>query len=408
MKQVFLPALLRSGRRIALKDHLISSYSFEYKMDQVYLPAILPTTLRERWGLRPICWMDPELRGTDAYYPYGLLSYYHWEASRLAFEPDTHLFGDSGGYSVATLNARISAVESLRWQLRFCQVGVLLDVPPYVSTGSSVLGGSASSNWGPALRKTLENLEVALPLYLDARKAGSSFRWWGVVHGETWEQMDEWYGRVSEIYPFTSEGEGWAVKPHPANNAQAVARCLGFIRKHGIKRAHFLQMTGLPAASILFALGPEAGLEYATYDSATPSFMGINRTIILPTRDGTAFHNLSEKFRESGETFARDAMRDWCGCPSCTFLREDLSDHPELGDDGEYWKYRMIFHNTLSLVDILRRRKDMIDEDPKKVLQEILGRDGERDLYGSVLRAFDGRESHIVSLGTPKSLFDFI
>jgi hypothetical protein len=424
MKQLYIPALFRLPRLpLGPEKERVSVYPFERHMDQVYLPAILPTTLYDKWDLHPINWMDPRLRGTEVYYPYALLSFYHWRSARTVFEDDSHIFGDSGGYSVATLGANIDSPEALRWQLRNCHLGVILDVPPYISVGSAVLGGAAASNWEEALEKSVRNTQQALPVYLKAKDEGHPFKWWGVVHGETHEQMSEWYGRIREVYPFEEDGEGWAMKPHPANDPRSLARCLRFVKSVGIKRAHFLQMTGLPAVTTLFALGPRAGLEYATYDSATPSFSGINRTIFRVSDDGLSFKTIVEKFRETGgvDTKARDFMRDECQCPSCQFLRKDLEVRPEV--DEEYWKYRMIFHNTTTLVSLLARRFEATQADPDGLLRRALGRvpegllapEGEqkktgrkRNLYGATLRAFEGQEAHSVSLGTPVDLLDWV
>ena len=72
-------------------------------MKQLYLPAILPTTLYDKWGLSPMNWLDPQTQGTGAYYPYVLISFYHWRTTRKIFTPDVHVFGDSGGYSDCAL-----------------------------------------------------------------------------------------------------------------------------------------------------------------------------------------------------------------------------------------------------------------------------------------------------------------
>lgn len=372
-------------------------------MRHVFLPAILPTTLYDKWKLNPINWMDERTAGSPAHYPRVLVSYYHWRMAQFEFHPDDFIFGDSGGYSVVTLGAQISPREVLHWQIKNCSVGVILDVPPYVSVGSSVLGGSARSNWDEALRKTRENTRLALPVYESEVLEGSrEFGWWGVVHGEAHFQMQEWFDAISEIYPFDGPEEGWALKPHPANRPPSVARCLRFVNSSGIRRAHFLQMTGIPAVTTLFCLGPEAGLDFATYDSASSSFSGINRTVFQLTGDGLEIRTSVEKNREKGETHARDWMVERCDCPSCDFMREDLDAFPEKINE-EYYKYRMIYHNTLISRQVFANLKREAEAHPHELLKAKLG-----DLYPSVLRAFEGPAPHTVSLGTPKSLLDFV
>lgn len=377
----------------------------------LYLPAILPTTLADYWNVRPMNWMDPNSREAGAYHPFALLSYYHWRTARFRFEPDTFVFGDSGGYSIATLGANIDPVSSLRWQILNCSVGVILDVPPYISQGSAVLGGSASSNWGKALRTSALNTQKALPVYLEAREQGTDFRWWGVAHGETPEQLDEWYDRIADIYPFSDEGEGWALKVHPANDTVQLARVLRWVKSKGIKRVHFLQMTGTPALATLFAYAEESGLEFASYDSASSSFSGINRTVFVPHSGGWGYEPLSEKYRETGgeDRKARDYLMNTCDCTSCDWLRKDMEEHrehletpqPRTGTIEEYWKYRMIFHNTLLTIQTHRALEEAVAEDPDGILRTLLGKNRMR-----VLRALRHQEARIVTQGTPVSLWD--
>jgi len=389
-------------------------------MEHKYLTAILPTTLSDAWGINPINWIDPRLQGTPGYYPNILLSYYHWRTDRRTFDPDVFVFGDSGGYSIATLGAVLDPEHVMNWQIRNCDIGVLLDVPPFISTdGASVLGGSASSNWKQALDRSVKHTQRALPLYLQARKAGTSFRWWGVVHGETWEQLEEWHSRISAVYPFEDEGEGWAFKVHPANDPVQLARLLHFVKQVGVRRAHFLQMTGIPALTVLFWLGPQAGLEFVTYDSASSSFGGFNRTVYVPTEDGLDWRPLGEKFREKGETHARDYMMDSCECISCELAREAREANPGAIDE-EYYKYRMIFHNTLvsaRTFERLKERVDSIAEEPATspgLLGEIKHGSGLEPFirkrvprYDDVLRAWRGELPKETPVGTPMSLLQW-
>lgn len=378
-------------------------------MKYLYLPAILPTTMADYWKVRPVNWMDP--RAGEAYYPYALLSYYHWRTSRFTFEPEFFVFGDSGGYSIATLGANIDPTSSLRWQILNCSVGVILDVPPYINQGSAVLGGSASSNWERALRTSALNTAKALPLYLEAREMGSDFRWWGVAHGETPEQLDEWHSRIADIYPFADDGEGWALKVHPANDTVQLARVLRWAKSRGIRRVHFLQMTGTPALATLYAFAEEMGLEFASYDSASSSFSGINRTVFVPHDSGWGYSPLSEKFRETEgvDRAARDYMMETCECQSCEWFRADMAEYkehletprPKTGTFEEYVKYRMIFHNTLMTIRTQETLQQVVAEDSEAVLSILLGKS-----KGATVRALRYQEPRIVSLGTPISLLD--
>ena len=394
-------------------------------MKQQYLPAILPTTLSNRWGLSPMNFLDcPE--DSPGYFPHALISYYHWRSSRRELDRNKiQIFGDSGGYSIATLGAeetRIDPTSVIYWQIKYCSVGVILDVPPFINVGSSVLSGSAVSNWEKALDTTVENTRRALPIYLRARREGTPFRWWGVVHGETAEQRDEWYSRVADIYPFDDEGEGWGVKVHPANSTTHLAALLRWCKRRGITRTHWLQMTGVPAVMTLFLLGPIAGLKYASYDSAASSFAGINRAVYKMNPDGISFTSVVEKTK-LGETQGQEILLD-CPCQSCEWLREDLPQRKKLlkaerdwkrklkkpGEPElmEYWKYRMIFHNTLIAARIYENLDKRCAEEGFALAKEFLG----YARFAKTMRAFrgyqEGMQEAQVLKGSPVSILDLL
>lgn len=353
-------------------------------MRQLFLPAVLPTTLTNRWRLRPLNWMDPSIRRMDCFYPNTLMSYYHWRASRMPdFATGGFRLGDSGGYSIATLGAIIDPRDVILWQLKNCDVGVILDNPPLSIAGFDREGESAASNWEASLRLTALNTERMLPIYLRALEQGSPFRLWGVVHGEDLDQLEQWHEKICEVYPFTEPGEGWAVKPFPSGHPPGVARCLRFLKSRSIRRAHFFQTAGIKAVATLFCLGPKAGLEFLSYDATTPITQGNNRSLVIPKADSLGWKSVIERSRDFGETPARDYMRHECRCASCRWLRKDLEECPDI--DDEYFKYRMVFHNVLATVKVFDALWKASQQDPGALLREKLGKD-----YKATIRAFRG------------------
>ena len=351
-------------------------------MRHLFLPAFLPTNLSNHWGLSPLNWLDPRLRGSACYYPNMLLSYHHWRTERrLQLDGSQFLFGDSGGFSVATQAVFLNARNVIQWQLRHCEVGPILDDPPAKIAGVPRLENDAASNWEKSIRLTVLNTKRALPYYLKALANGSRFRWWGVVHGENYKQLKQWYGKIFEVYPFTNPGEGWAFKAFPPTSPSGTARCLRFIESHNIQQAHFFRNGGIEAVTTLLCLGPEAGLDFVSYDASTPIKHGINRRLMIPSSDFLSWKIRNEKFRDLGETFARDYMKDECPCSSCQWLREDLKECPDIED--EYFKYRMSFHNLLIAVKVFDALFEASKQDPRGLLREKLGKD-----YKATLRAF--------------------
>lgn len=315
-----------------------------------YLPALKPGDRQgSRWARSPISCMDPRLRGTAAYHPRALCAYWYWRTQRFVWEPEDFIFGDSGGFSVRTLGVRIDPEAALRWQLRYCNVGVLLDAPPW----------KRWSQFRECLTRTVAATKAALPFYRAARKKGTPFRWWGVVHGRTTHELERWWRGVAQVYPFNDDGEGWAFKPHPLNDPAAMRQVLDFVHDKGIRRAHFFATAGYNAVDALCCYGPRAGLEWASCDSATANFFeGANRWFRVPMGGFRA------KWRDP--VAVSRYMMEQCRCVSCHLLRQDVQEDPSLMPDDPkqitnsiYVKHRLILHNTLTMLDefeTLRRR----------------------------------------------------
>lgn len=337
-------------------------------MKALFLPAVLPTTLTDRWGTRPLNWLDPRVKWTTGYYPHLLQSFYYWTSSRLQVPNDGFRFGDSGGYTIATRGVLIDPREVLLWQLEHSDLGPILDHPP-----GRIAGVSDGTPWEDALTLTANNLRRGLPIYLRAREKGCRFRLWGVAHGETMDQLQEWHRVVSEVFPFQDTEEGWAVKPFPPNKPPGVVRCLRFLRGHNVRNAHFFMTAGIKAVVTLACLGPQAGLEFLTYDATTPVTSGNHRGLLIPKPDSLGWETLEEKRRLTGKTPARAYMRERCECLSCHWLREDLEENPDLPD--EYFKYRFIFHNVLVALKVFDTLYAASQENPRALLREFLGRD---------------------------------
>lgn len=345
-------------------------------------------------------WLDPRHVGTPGYYPHLLVSYFHWRGLRhRPFPPEGFRFGDSGGYTIMTGDAVIDPREVLNWQIRTCTVGAILDFPPIDKNGAKI--------FEEGLERTCRNVLVVRGKYQEHLKADGKFRWWGVCHGWSNEDLERWYRTVTEIYPFTLEGEGWAFKPRPNITSRTTARVLHFIGQHPeIKRAHLLMTTGVDAVATLLCLGPEAGLEFASYDSSTATLMATNRSIIEPTSDGLSWDAEREI---KTQKHIRSRLQKHCQCFSCEQLRGDIERYPDLLPNNEewtgYWVYRFAYHNLLSMVRVFGNLRDLAKhETPERALEMILGK---KDA-GSTFRAFEGRESFKDEAGRPRGLLDLI
>ena len=307
-------------------------------MRLLYLPAIVRDVVRSR-GVRPSNWLDPRLRGTRAYYPHVLTSYPFWRGQQFAWDEDQFIFGDSGGFSQFSRGIRLNPVHVIRWQLRHCAVGVLLDTP--------VGPPQFRRPFRDCLARSVADTQAALPTYLRALDAGTSFRWWGIAHGRTMFERAEWFDAIRRVYAFDRQGEGWAVKPD--DQPEAVAEALEFLQECGIRRAHFFARTGQLIMETLIALGPAAGLELLTVDSSTPITSANKGNLFISKPGGWGFLR--------GEDARRTHMLA-CPCVSCDYLRQDLNEDAELENDQSYWLRRLKFHNVLVMLRAFDQLKE--------------------------------------------------
>jgi len=335
-------------------------------------------------------WMDEQVRGTQAYYPHVLASYYYFRNIALALPKDGYVFGDSGGFSlmrhdgeeragVAPHQRRLDPVDVLEWQARLCSVGALVDKPP--------VDGSGNRIWELALTITAKNARDAAEAYPCVRERFPDFRWWGVVHGRDGNDLERWYQAIRAIYAFEAPGEGWAFKPRPASDPVGTARCLSFIRQHPeITRAHFFAAASPQAVAVICALGAGCGLEFASADAETSGNLARNRKLLRPTPDCWGYrYGLAEV---GEERTCRDYLLWKCTCFSCQALREDAERFPEvvMGKYNEYWLHRFHFHNHLAQVRVMQNIIEAAANQPDALLRAVLGKG-----YGPVLRVFDGQ-----------------
>jgi hypothetical protein len=357
---------------------------------RIYLPAVYcaeggPTRIRQ---------LSP-LGNEPNQYGFALVTYAYWGKYKLP-QRGVWYFGDSGGFTMMNSGENFDPLDVIRWQISECAVGVILDVPPYADDRSGQTAG-----WKKGLSLTVSHTARALPLYLEAREQGvTDFRWWGVIHGRGWAEMEEWYREISAVYPFTDDGEGWAFKAGNTNDPVSLARSLHFLQKKGVRHAHSLMTSGIPGTAALSVISRWAGLDVITHDAGTPYLLGTRREIIIPTKDGLDWEYLPE--RDGDDKPVRRYLRDTCDCGICVVERPLIGNDLD-ADKDSVWKRRFWHHNILVMDRVYRNLDREIAIDPEGFLRKLLG----AKLYSQTLRAFEGREPVTVAQGTPRSLFDF-
>jgi len=348
----------------------------------------------------PTC-IDAARRGTVVYYPHGLLSYHYWKKIKLSTEwrDAGFMFGDSGGFSIRTEGAVIDAARVLRWQAAVCTAGCLLDVPTKDQYERPC--------WAVGLAKTCAHTAHVLPLYEKLLRADTAFRWWGVLHGNFGPQLVGWWNKISAIYPFSEQGEGWAVRPEPTITHYTLAHMLQFLKQRRVRRAHFLAATAIKSAATIAVLSEEVGLEFASFDSASAAIASGNRQIMVPTADGVAWTLLKEKTR-TGKTHddqwrMREYLWNHCACGFCAELRGCYPTIALVTDMA--WVVYSFLHNLFIQIRTFNAHGAAIAAgDGHALLRTLLGHED----YFKVMRAFAGKLGQAADAGAPRSLLDFL
>lgn len=362
-------------------------------------------------GLKPGEWWDkPPME-----YGHCLISYVHWKKP-FTFPKDAHIFGDSGGFTLRNGGKpiRIDPLDVLRWQESMCTVGCVLDKPPGFGTTITV-GKNAGTYtfprmWEQGLQVTLDHMKRALPEYLAMRERGSKFRWWGVLHGNNEREVMEYHAALSRIYPFTDEGEGWAIRPEPMVDIYSVARSLRILQHLDIKRVHFLAATSQNVIAVLLTLGVMAGLKFMTYDSAYAIKSGFNRHIFKPSEDGLTFAIDTET---GLERHGRDFMMHECPCAVCIHMRVRSLEVPKAVNElhqpkfAGWWSLWFQMHDLYIQERATNAQAELAHKSPESLLRRLL----DPKEYSMVMRIFeeDGHEARsIVPTGTSRGLLDYI
>jgi len=197
------------------------------------------------------------------HHPYLLMSAYYGLKNekdfrkKIGFPDDGILVGDSGGFQNVSLKANLSPIEVLKWEENNCDIGIILDIPPYNLVGLAAFGKMKEFN--KSLQQTYEN---AKKMY---EEKSTKMKLYGVIQGQTYKQKIEWMKKMMEIGDF----DGYALSPKPSDSLFEIASHLLIALENGIKNMHILQVSGIQERMILNYFFKEIDDGFITYDSAT-------------------------------------------------------------------------------------------------------------------------------------------
>jgi len=322
----------------------------------VFIPAILPN--KDLFG-----------KETDKYsffsdkslyfYPNVLISAYHGKhldiRKELECNDNVMILGDSGGFQAVTLGGDINAKEVIKWQMNNCNAGLILDKPPYKFGGTAQFAGTPSKEFfNECLEKTKQNALIAL----EHNKGEKKIRLYGVIQGETWEQMKQWYETISSIQTNEKKFDAWALSPKPSNDVFKIAM-LGILclEKKIDTPLHILQISNRPgiivAALIRFCIQ-----QTVTIDSSSPSKASRFGEIYNP------YTFLAEI--KTGQRRPKEKMNGWmCDCPICQATNISFNDV-----ENKNYENILDLHNLYQIVRFVKYM-DWVVQD-KEILMKMV------------------------------------
>lgn len=340
----------------------------------IYFPAIsvgsLETAFRQDKKFQDVGFRFYRKGGSFIYYDKLLVSAGHTynikEYRKLCDIPsDTLLFGDSGGYQIATGKLKMKkshTIEDVRrlifeWLDTNCDVAMNLDVPPYV-TGQG-LGDISKEHFMECLNKSVQNYA-----YFNENQTGNT-KFLNVIQGRSLEQISIWYNAVKDF-----EFQGWAIGGalNFVNNLIAIKILLdkGELQKSAAEYIHILGVSK-PELLIYLAylqvclnkIGAEVQL---TCDSSTPSTITKYGSMYLFAKP-TGFSLFSIKRREYPDEILMP-----CKCPVCskidiqTFFKFDTFSYS-----------LMCLHNIHMLIEYLDKIQAIMTFDNHELFADLFG-----------------------------------
>jgi len=314
----------------------------------VYLPATLPSAELcinndEPTAKQPHFWNKET---SIWYYPNLLISAYHADKIEdirklMGIDKDVKILYDSGGYQMVTLGGNINPKDLIELQLKNSNAGLILDNPPFkIGLGNSQFGESMNEDEiSICLNKTKENAKIAMANNIGPNK----IRLYGVVQGESWEQINRWYDSMHELEEEYGKFDAWAMSPKPSTIALYGILLLERKIKTPI---HFLQATSREAISTT-AYIRKLSKNLITIDSS--NFSSGTRYGRIINYEHLGIFDIGEGKREKNK-------KGWfCDCPIC---RERKIDIENLSTTD--LKYINI-HNLYQIVKIVKVADWLVD-----------------------------------------------
>jgi len=283
------------------------------KKDIRYLPALFPNMQNqiigyEHRGFKLDFWQDNPVFN----YKHILIAFnfFGHKNRRQIFGKNNKklfIFGDSGGFASASQNLNINPIDVIKWQQQNCNMGVLLDVPPFIFTGVAGLNKTNNVIYKKALKQTIENIQEA------KQYVKSNYQWWGVIQGKTFAQKLHWYKEISKIHNF----KNWAISAKPSHNYYQIISSIALAYKYKIKNIHLFQLSAVRSIALLILCQKHLDnyFDKIYFDSSTPSRMGLGNRYLQITAERNKLIKFSDRLSKKKQ---EQLIKEFdCQCEVC-------------------------------------------------------------------------------------------
>lgn len=271
------------------------------------------------------------------------------------------LFGDSGGFQIATGAIQNVTDETLHdiyhWLETNATVAPIIDHPPYTTGMSNVTN---------KMKDSIEITKHNINILLSREKTDTD--WLNVLHGRSYEQRCWWYDEMND-YDFYN---GWAIGSLRKNDFTILASIAslmdkGELEKYRCKLIHFFGMSSMRFVPLMvyikfklnkkdYNINVSFDSSYATKDCAFGKYL-----TMMPDSTGFASYHLSNKLIGK---FNKDAKLP-CKCSVCKDLTlGEVLNEKALKSKYEYFFYNVVqSHNVLLLRDYIDKIQNIIYSD---------------------------------------------
>lgn len=274
-----------------------------FALNNIYVPANVPGQQNMRlgnvkYGEYGLSWWKDNC---FIKYPYLLVS----AAYGLAYPNFREVFGigkevlflgDSGGYQVVTQGKYLNPVDVLRWLENNCNIGFILDYPPYGDDGSSFFG--TLKDFDKNMKITEENTEI-----MTTKKENDKLKLYGVIQGDNIKRIRQWYNACKDY-----DVQGWSLSPKPSYDVFKIAQYGAFAIENLDTPLHFLAVSGINTMAITAYIS-KYYKKLITFDSSSYANGCMQKVYLVP-------FNMSVKLDFGKNGHRVDSLP--CSCPVCS------------------------------------------------------------------------------------------